>query len=215
MATQLKHLNHFNRRFSFVGLACQHHIQLNHTLLNQVIKTGDTVIDATVGNGNDTLFLSRALSGPSGETGRLYGFDIQQGAINNTERLLAENLSTADKMDQVLLSVRNHKSFPDSISPRSVKAIVYNLGYLPGQNTDKSIKTEAADTVQSITNALDLVCKGGLISIMCYRGHDGGREEASAVDSIVGQLCPREWKVFSHNPLNQPTSPVLVTVFKK
>lgn len=215
MATQLKHLNHFNRRFSFVGLACHHHIQLNHTLLSQVIKPGDTVIDATVGNGNDTLFLCRALTGPTGVTGRLYGFDIQQGAIHNTERMLAENLVTTDEMDQVLLSVRNHKSFPATIPPRSVKAIVYNLGYLPGQTSDKSIKTEASDTVQSITNALELVCKGGLISIMCYRGHDGGMEEASAVDAMMGQLCPREWKVFSHNPLNQPTSPVLVTVFKK
>lgn len=215
MASQLKHLNHFNRRFSFVGLACQHHIQLNHTLLNQIIKPGDTVIDATVGNGNDTLFLSRALSGPSGITGKLYGFDIQQDAIDNTKRLLTENLATAEKMDQVILSVRNHKSFPTAIQPRSVKAIVYNLGYLPGQASDKSIKTEAADTVQSITNALELVCKGGLISIMCYRGHEGGMEEASAVDSVMAQLCPREWKVFSHNPLNMPTSPVLVTVFKK
>lgn len=212
MATQLKHLNHFSRRFSFVGLACQHHIQLNHTLLNQVIKPGDTVIDATVGNGNDTLFLSRALSG---RTGKLYGFDIQQCAIDNTERILRENLSTADKMEQVFLSVRNHKSFPKTIQPRSVKAIVYNLGYLPGQTSDKTIKTESADTVESITNALDLVCKGGLISIMCYRGHDGGMEEASAVDGMMSELSPKEWKVFSHNPLNQPTSPVLVTVFKK
>mmetsp|Transcript_15094 Transcript_15094/g.25020 ORF Transcript_15094/g.25020 Transcript_15094/m.25020 type:complete len:214 (+) Transcript_15094:168-809(+) len=213
MATKtLKQLNHFNRRFSFVGLACHHHIQLNHTLLSQVIKPGDTVIDATVGNGNDTLFLSRVLSG---RTGKLYGFDIQQVAIDNTRRMLLDNLSTADKMDQVLLSVRNHKTFPAEIQPRSVKAIVYNLGYLPGQSSDKSIKTESADTVQSITNALDLVSKGGLVSIMCYRGHDGGREEASAVAGVMAQLCPREWKVFSHDPLNQPTSPVLVTVFKK
>lgn len=213
MATKtLKQLNHFNRRFSFVGLACHHHIQLNHTLLSQVINPGDTVIDATVGHGNDSLFLSRVLSG---RTGKLYGFDIQQVAIDNTRRLLLDNVSTADKMDQVLLSVRNHKTFPEEIQPRSVKAIVYNLGYLPGQSSDKSIKTESADTVQSITNALDLVSKGGLVSIMCYRGHDGGREEATAVEGVMAQLCPREWKVFSHDPLNQPTSPVLVTVFKK
>lgn len=209
---QLKQLNHFSRRFSFVGLACQHHIQLNHTLLNQVIKPGDTVIDATVGNGNDSLFLSRALTKSSG---LLYGFDIQKVAIDNTRALLAENLSTADKMDRVVLSLRNHRTFPEDINPRSVKAIVYNLGYLPGQKSNKTIKTNASDTVESITNAFDLVCSGGLISIMCYRGHDGGMEEAAAVDSLMSELCPREWKVFAHNPLNQPTSPVLVTVFKK
>lgn len=208
----IKHLNHFSRRFSFVGLACQHHIQLNHTLLGQVIKPGDVVIDATVGKGNDSLFLSRVLSG---RTGKLYGFDIQQVAIDNTRRMLQDNLSTADKMDQVSLSVRNHKTFPEEIQPRSVKAIVYNLGYLPGQSSDKSIKTEAADTVESITNALELVSKGGLVSIMCYRGHDGGKEEAEEVEKVMAKLCPREWKVFSHDPLNQPTSPVLVTVFKK
>lgn len=211
-ASTTKHLYHFNRRFSFVGLACHHHIQLNHTLLNQVIKPGDTVIDATVGNGNDSLFLSRVLSCSNG---KLYGFDVQQVAVDNTRKILAANLSTADKMDQVHLSVRNHKTFPDDILPRSVKAIVYNLGYLPGEFSDKSIKTEAADTVQSITNALELVCPGGLLSIMCYRGHDGGQEEASAVEAVMAALNPKEWKVFSHDPLNQPTSPVLVTVFKK
>ena len=211
-AHQLQHLSQFGRRFSFVGLACQHHIVLNHTLLNQVIKPGDTVIDATVGKGNDSLFLSRVLTENSG---KLYGFDVQQVAIDTTRKLLEENLSTTDKMNRIHLSVRNHKTFPEAIMPGSVKAIVYNLGYLPGQDSDKSIKTEAEDTVESISNALDLVCKGGLISIMCYRGHNGGLEEASAVGNMMSQLNPFEWKVFSHDPLNQPTSPVLVTVFKK
>lgn len=209
---QLKQLNHFSKRFSFVGLACQHHIQLNHTLLGQVINPGDTVIDATVGNGNDTLFLSRVLGNRSG---KIYGFDIQQVAIDNTRSLLSENIATADKMDQVFLSVRNHRTFPEEILPQSVKAIVYNLGYLPGEQSDKSIKTNSSDTVESITNALNLVCSGGLISVMCYRGHEGGQEEASAVDSLMSALCPKQWKVFSHNPLNHPTSPVLVTVFKR
>jgi len=52
-------------------------------LINKdIIKEGYVVIDATVGNGYDTEYLA----GKVGSTGKVYGFDIQEEAIENTRK---------------------------------------------------------------------------------------------------------------------------------
>ena len=51
------------------------------------LKPGDTAVDFTMGNGNDTLFLSRTV----GEGGRVYAFDIQEEALASTRQHLLEN----------------------------------------------------------------------------------------------------------------------------
>lgn len=54
----------------------------------QVVRAGDVVVDATMGNGHDTLALAQ-LVGPSGT---VYGFDIQQEAVDSTAAHLAAEL---------------------------------------------------------------------------------------------------------------------------
>ncbi len=56
-------------------------------LISQAVCLGDTVVDATAGNGNDTLYLANLV----GATGRVYSFDIQAQAIENTAALLAKH----------------------------------------------------------------------------------------------------------------------------
>ena len=51
------------------------------------IKEGGTVVDFTMGNGNETLFLSRTV----GEEGRVYAFDIQEDALTSTRAHLSLN----------------------------------------------------------------------------------------------------------------------------
>ena len=60
---------------------------------NQV-QDGDLCIDATMGNGNDTLLLSRLC----GSTGKVLAFDIQEQALNATR----ERLDTANAPDQTI-----------------------------------------------------------------------------------------------------------------
>ena len=56
--------------------------------ISEHVKEGDLCIDATMGNGNDTLLLSRLC----GEKGHVLAFDIQEIALANTrERLKKEN----------------------------------------------------------------------------------------------------------------------------
>lgn len=53
----------------------------------KIVQKGDIVIDATCGNGHDTLALVKMVADKLGK-GRVYGMDIQQSAIDSTSSLL-------------------------------------------------------------------------------------------------------------------------------
>ena len=53
--------------------------EMIHEILRPIIKPGDLVVDATLGNGFDTLFLAKAV----GPQGKVIGFYIQECAIEN------------------------------------------------------------------------------------------------------------------------------------
>ena len=195
------------------------HLMLAHTLLLQVLNQGDTVIDATAGNGHDSSFLADLVLAPG--SGLLFSLDVQSSALENTrKRLLADlskkyNTDAAEALlkERVQLLLQNHRVFPDSIPEESVAAVLYNLGYLPG--SDKSVTTVAEDTIMSINNAARLLKVGGLISVLAYRGHSGGAEETDAVQKHITEMDSALWSVYSHYPLNRGAgAAVLFTLYK-
>ena len=103
------------------------------------VMPGDTVIDATVGNGHDTLFLARLV----GREGLVYGFDIQQVALERT----AARLQEAGLQDRVQLIHAGHEELKKYV-PDFVQAVMFNLGYLPG--ADKSVTTLGHTTLRAI-----------------------------------------------------------------
>jgi Putative rRNA methylase len=60
-----------------------------------------------------------------------------------------------------------------------------------------------------------VVCPGGLISIMAYRGHPGGVEEYEAARALVAELSPAHWLVTEHHILNKNGAPVLILVWRR
>ena len=52
--------------------------ELAHSKIKENIKRGDFCIDATLGNGYDSLFLAQQIS----PHGRVFAVDIQQAAIH-------------------------------------------------------------------------------------------------------------------------------------
>lgn len=152
-----------------------------HSVLADILSPGDVAIDATVGNGHDTLFLAHAV----GERGSVYGFDIQESALDTAYRRLQEE----GQQGQVSLYHAGHEAMalvlPDSIAGR-VKAVMFNLGYLPGG--DKQRTTAIATTLAAVEQARELLAPGGGISILAYTGHPGGREEAEAVKAWAQAL---------------------------
>ena len=133
-------------------------------ILAEYIKEGDTVIDCTAGGGWDTLFLA----GQVGRTGCVLSFDVQQQALDATEKLLGENgflckrisspyeyISSTEHNAGIYLTNDSHENLRHYYSEPSV--IMYNLGYLPGG--DHNIVTTAGATLASVDTALEIVKK--------------------------------------------------------
>lgn len=168
------------------------------------------MIDATCGNGNDTLVLSQFVLQKSG--GRVWAFDKQQQAIEKTSALLAAHLSS-EQLARVSLIRGCHSRLIEEIPPQSIQHIVYNLGYLPGGN--KAITTKTETTLQSLTNALGLLKPGGSLSVTCYPGHREGKEEQEAVLRFFSSLSNGMWTICRHTWVNRPRAPSLFLLQKR
>lgn len=157
-------------------------IQLAHQRIAEVVQPGDLVVDGTVGNGHDTLFLAQAV----GPQGWVLGFDIQTQAIEKTQNRLREH----NCHSHVCLLNQSHAELETAIQqvtpPRRFSAAMFNLGYLPG--SPKTIITEITSTIQALQTALTHLVINGRISVLLYTGHLGGREETEAVKDWAHQL---------------------------
>ena len=181
-------------------------LSYTHSLIRQVVKQGDTVIDATVGNGHDTLLLAEIV----GETGCVIGFDIQKAAIETTQK----KIDAANWESRVKLYHKGHEKINDVLPASThISLAVYNLGYLP--SGDKSIITTPQTTIQSIEQALAQLRKKGLVLLMIYYGHKGGQQEKEAVLHFVEQLPQADYSVLSYKFINQQNSPPLLIAIEK
>ena len=168
------------------------------SVTERYIREGDTAVDATAGNGNDTL----ALSALVGEKGKVYAFDIQKTALDRTKKLLAER----GTYDNVVLICGSHENMSHHIEEKGrVSAIVFNLGYLP--SGDRSIFTRAKSSPTSIEEGLKIIKKGGIISIVTYPGTEEGKAEADAVLSYTGALDSGKYHVCRLTMPNQKGAP--------
>ncbi|MCM3359312.1 MULTISPECIES: class I SAM-dependent methyltransferase [unclassified Psychrobacillus] len=173
-------------------------------LLQDVIKEGDTVVDATAGNGHDTLFLASLV----GNQGHVFAFDVQTEAIEST----SERLSNAAVRDRVSLILDSHGNVSNYIDEQ-ISAAVFNLGYLPGSNHE--VVTRGNSTIQAITSLLDLLKIGGLIVLVVYHGHEGGKQEKDEVISFVQQLPQSFVHVLCYQFLNQENDPPFIIAIEK
>ncbi len=176
-----------------------------HMLLSGIIREGDVVVDATAGNGHDTLFLARLV----GIGGKVYAFDIQEEALRKTRRLLEEN----GCLVQVELIHDGHENIGKYVK-EPVRCVMYNLGYLPGG--DKSIITRGTTTTCSLKQAIHLLHEEGIISIMLYCGHPGGLAEVEEVENFVKSLTSPPWHVLKWQKINgTQRGPYLIVLYKR
>ena len=178
----------------------QRPIHLSHAFLEEVLDSQAIAIDATMGNGNDTLFLAQRAK-------TVYAFDIQEQALTKTQKRLTEaGLTNAH------LHLMSHADL-DRVVSQPVRAAIFNLGYLP--SADKTIITHAQSTLTAINKILALLEIGGRVSIMIYYGHDGGSEEKDAVLKWVSQLDQCLFTVMQYKPLNQINTPPFLVMIEK
>lgn len=178
----------------------------SHEIIKKVVHEGDYAIDATLGNGHDTQLLAEL----AGSQGKVYGFDIQKQAIESSK----EKLLAADLLEQVELIHAGHEKMEQYIpEDKKVSAVMFNLGYLP--KGDKNIVTKAETTVKAINQALSLLKKGGVVSIMVYYGHPGTNGEKEAVDELVRGLSQKEFDTLSYKFVNQINNPPYLYIIEK
>ncbi|GLC88160.1 tRNA (mnm(5)s(2)U34)-methyltransferase [Lysinibacillus piscis] len=179
-------------------------LQYAQQLLKETITEGDTVVDATAGNGHDTLFLAQLV----GDTGQVYAFDVQKSAVDATlHRLLDAGLE-----HRALILHRGHEELANHVH-KTVAAAIFNLGYLPG--SDHDIITKPNTTIQAIEALLALLKIGGIIVLVIYHGHSGGKEERDAVINYVSQLPQKYVHVLKYEFLNQQNDPPFVIALEK
>lgn len=183
------------------------HLAAAHTFWSSLIHSGDVVVDATCGNGYDTLILAKLAL--TKDTGWLYGFDIQEKAIQETKKRLQNELSD-EILPRITLTNSSHESFSEDISPHSVKLIVYNLGYLPGGN--KEFTTQSESTIISLEKGLGFLKSGGAISVTCYPGHNEGEREETAVLAFAASLSPQKYACTHQRWINRERSPSLLII---
>ena len=172
--------------------------------LKKTISVGDIVVDATAGLGRDTLFLAQCV----GAEGKVYAFDIQEQAIEATRELLRR----FNMMSNVELLHESHSNIPNRV-PNGVKAVMFNLGYLPG-STSKIITTPET-TIKALEGALDVLASNGIITIVVYRGHEGGLRESLALIDFLSNIPKKDFCVLQGNYLNQgETSPYWIMIQK-
>ncbi|HBB24863.1 MAG TPA: 16S rRNA (cytosine(1402)-N(4))-methyltransferase [Bacteroidetes bacterium] len=176
-----------------------------HRMLRSNVRVGDIVIDATVGNGWDTQLLAECV----GHSGLVYGFDIQQVALDVARVRLGEGTGN------VRLLLAGHETMRDHIEPHhqgAIRAVTFNLGYLPGG--EKELTTKASTTMAAIRQALELLMPGGLLTVVCY-SHPEGRAECESVQGYLVELAQDRFSCLRLQFVNQSGNPpVVFAVYK-
>lgn len=179
-------------------------VGLHKHFIMEHLCEGDVAVDFTMGNGNDTLFLSKAV----GEGGKVYAFDIQEEALASTRAHLEANGAPEN---YTLICASHHRVKEFVTEP--IKAGMFNLGYLP-RSGKKAVTTMRETTMPAVKAALELLAPDGVLIVAIYPGHEEGALEGEMLREYFSTLsrfriCPSEFKI-----LNSPTSPYFFLVEK-
>ena len=179
-------------------------VGLHKHFIMEHLREGDTAVDFTMGNGNDTLFLSKAV----GESGKVFAFDIQEEAIISTRAHLEENGAP----ENYTLICASHDRVKEFVT-EPIKAGMFNLGYLP-RSGKKAVTTMRKTTMPAVEAALELLAPDGVLIVAIYPGHEEGALEGEMLREYFSglsrfRICPSEFKI-----LNSPTSPYFFLVEK-
>jgi hypothetical protein len=190
-----------------VGIADQRLTAAASSWIEAVLFDGALAVDATVGNGYDTLFLAHRV----GPHGTVLGFDVQKAALAGAR----EMLKFVGSMGRVSLIHDSHSHLENYLPPGAlIQAAMFNLGYLPRGN--RGIITHPDTTIPALKALLRHLAANGRITVLAYRGHQGGIPEYEEVRKFLEDLPDTEWSVeeFAGGG-DSPTAPRLFRIAKR
>ncbi len=207
----------FFEKFGFVregaAFLTRHHkpdltaITFAHTFLTQHLRAPQLCIDATCGNGHDTLFLAQLMP----ENGRLIALDIQPEAIAQTEACLSR---AGILPTQYQLHCADHANLAQYAAQGTADAILFNFGWLPG--ADHAVFSGEDSSLPALDAALRTLKKGGILSAILYSGEGIGHAEKEAILHWMRALPLTEYTVLTCQFANwADTAPLPCFVLKK
>ncbi len=180
-------------------------LSLQKSFILPHLHEGDTAADFTMGNGYDTVFLSKTV----GESGKVYAFDIQQSALISTEANLKKN----NCPDNWRLICASHDLAKDYI-PGQIKAGMFNLGYLPGSGR-KQLTTRRTTTLPAIKNAMEMLGSDSVLTVAVYPGHEEGALEGREIEAYLATVSRFRFNIAEIKMVNSPESPFFIVIETK
>lgn len=180
-------------------------LKMAHQLLVPRLSVAYRVVDATAGNGKDTLFLAQ---NTPNETA-IYAFDIQQQALLNSQELLKNHGFSTNKVRYILDSHANVKRHLDGM----IDVAMLNLGYLPGASHELTTKPET--TVLALDQLAYSLVPGGVMTVVAYPGHASGEIEEKAVRAFLAALPQKSFTVGCWQMINQVNKPPVLYIVEK
>lgn len=167
--------------------------------IKRYVSSKSIVIDATCGNGNDTLFLAKRA-----HRGKVYAIDIQAEAIANTQKRCQD-------FENIHYICDSHGKINTYIN-EAIDLAIYNLGYLPNSNSE--LTTTSTSTITALTATLNLLKPNGACLITIYTGHDNHQEEKQILP-FIKTLSKYEYNVLKYEFINLIDPPYLIVIEKK
>lgn len=180
-------------------------LEVNQIFLPQFSFDGMVALDATAGNGHDTLLLSTL----AGKEGRVIAMDVQSAALDNTKALLEKE----SKFNNVKLVLDSHANALSYLNGQNLQLAVFNLGYLPGG--DKSITTNAEDVIAALNDLFPVLLSGGAVFVTVYPGHLPGQKEACLLEEYFSRLPQKQYSVLKSFFINQKNNPPQFFIINK
>ncbi|MFW5841912.1 MAG: class I SAM-dependent methyltransferase [Bacillota bacterium] len=167
-------------------------------VLNYITKES-LVVDATAGNGHDTLFLAN-------HAAHVTAFDIQKKAILKTKQRIEDaGLTNVTIVHDSHVKMKTYIAHP-------IDVVMFNLGYLPG--SDKHVTTQSNSTLDALKASLSLLRDGGVVMMTVYVGHHQGQKEAKLIEAFVETLAPNDYTVIKHTVINRHLAPFIIEIEK-
>jgi hypothetical protein len=184
------------------------HIKLSHTLIENFLKKDYICVDATLGNGYDALFLANLFK--KLKLKKIFGFDIQKKAIENSKALLKKYIDK-DILKNIIFFLDSHEDFSKYLNEK-INLFIYNLGYLPSSN--KTITTLASTTIKSLKSAFEYLSEKAAICITLYPGHYNGEIEKKEVLEFLKTIDYKKYSILHYNWINRNKSPSVIWIEK-
>lgn len=170
-------------------------------LIDEFVSPSDIVVDATCGNGNDTLYLARHVP-----DGHVYAFDIQEEAISHAREKTAG-------CSNITFIHDGHQHADRYLPDEAISCAIFNLGYLP--KGDKSIVTLPDTTISAVQQLFARLKPGGIIILVIYSGHTEGQIEKEAVLEFLSSYNQESAHIIKYEFINQRNNPPFVCAIEK